>query len=104
MRSWGILGLYDHSSGVEMDAEWAEDTAWRRTHGQNYLTWGDFEAKKNERFNCPFFTFFIVSACTVMMFNSFLVNGWRIEPLSANPMIGQSAETLLRLGAKDSCF
>ena len=37
-----------------------------------------------------------------MMFTSIYLNDWSFEPLSINPMIGPSAETLLRLGAKDS--
>ncbi|EED89582.1 predicted protein, partial [Thalassiosira pseudonana CCMP1335] len=36
------------------------------------------------------------------MFAALSVNGWKFEPLSVNPMIGPSAETLLRLGAKES--
>mmetsp|Transcript_21802 Transcript_21802/g.43798 ORF Transcript_21802/g.43798 Transcript_21802/m.43798 type:complete len:670 (+) Transcript_21802:268-2277(+) len=102
VKPWGILGLYDHLAGVRIDVEWAEDAAWRRKHGHPYLTWVDFESTKNEGFNRPFFTFLIVSACTAMMFTSFLVNDWRFEPISVNPMLGPSAETLLRLGAKDS--
>jgi len=54
------------------------------------------------RFNRPFFTFLVVSACTAMMVTSIYLNGWKFEPLSVNPMIGPSAETLLKLGAKDS--
>jgi membrane associated rhomboid family serine protease len=30
------------------------------------------------------------------------VNGWQIEPLSINPMIGPSAETLIKVGAKQT--
>lgn len=37
-----------------------------------------------------------------MMFTSIYLNDWSFEPISVNPMIGPSAETLLRLGAKDS--
>ena len=37
-----------------------------------------------------------------MMVTSIYLNGWKFEPLSVNPMIGPSAETLLKLGAKDS--
>jgi membrane associated rhomboid family serine protease len=37
-----------------------------------------------------------------MMFTSIFVNEWKFEPLDVNPMIGPSAETLVRLGAKDS--
>eukprot|EP00985_Skeletonema_marinoi_P010439 scaffold4904_cov77-Skeletonema_marinoi.AAC.5 len=101
-RPWGILGLYDHLSGVKVDVEWAEDAAWRRQNDQPYQTWGDFEKAKNKGLNSPFFTHFTVSVCTAMMIASLQVNGWRFEPLAVNPMIGPSAETLLKLGAKDS--
>ncbi|KAL3794372.1 hypothetical protein HJC23_012909 [Cyclotella cryptica] len=101
-KPWGILGLYDHLAGVRVDVEWAEDAAWRRLNGKPYLTWGDFESHKNSGNNRPFFTYFIVSMCTSMMFAAWFVNGWRFEPITVNPMIGPSAETLLRLGAKDS--
>jgi membrane associated rhomboid family serine protease len=30
------------------------------------------------------------------------MNGWTVEPLDTNPMIGPSAETLIQMGAKDS--
>lgn len=36
-RPWGILGLYDHLSGIRVDVEWAEDAAWRRLNGQPYV-------------------------------------------------------------------
>jgi membrane associated rhomboid family serine protease len=102
VKPWGILGLYYHLSGVRIDVEWAEDAAWRRMNGKPYLTWGDFETLKSTGNNRPFFTYTVVSFCTAMMFAAWFVNGWHFEPLSVNPMIGPSAETLLRLGAKDS--
>ena len=102
MKLWGILGLYDHLSGVKIDVEWAEDAAWRRLNCKPYLTWGDYEIAKNKGYNRPFFTYFVVSMCTAMMFAAWFVNGWEFEPISVNPMIGPSADTLLRLGAKDS--
>ena len=101
-RPWGILGLYDHLSGVKVDVEWAEDAALRRQRNQPYQTWGDFEKAKNKGLNSPFFTHFTVSVCTAMMIASLQVNGWKFEPIAINPMIGPSAETLLKLGAKDS--
>jgi membrane associated rhomboid family serine protease len=36
------------------------------------------------------------------MVASIALNGWKVEPLDVNPMIGPSAETLIRMGAKDS--
>ena len=81
-KPWGILGLYDHLSGVKLDVEWAEDAAYRRKHKQPYLTWGDYETAKNQGFNRPFFTYTVVAACTAMMVASMMMNGWRFEPLS----------------------
>jgi len=38
--------------------------------------------------------------CTVCLILSIGVNDWKVEPLSVNPMIGPSAETLIKVGAK----
>lgn len=101
-RPWGILGLYDHLASIRIDLEWAEDAAWRRVHHEPYLSWQDFEQKRSKGTNRPFFTYFILLFCTVMLIASIGVNGWKVEPLSVNPMVGPSADTLLKLGAKQS--
>lgn len=101
-KPWGILGLYDHLSAIRCDLEWAEDAAWRRQHDEPYLSWTDFEQARAKGYNRPFFTYFILLFCTVMLIASIGLNGWRVEPLSVNPMIGPSAETLLELGAKQT--
>mmetsp|Transcript_1930 Transcript_1930/g.4613 ORF Transcript_1930/g.4613 Transcript_1930/m.4613 type:complete len:505 (-) Transcript_1930:909-2423(-) len=101
-RPWGILGLYDHLASIRIDLEWAEDAAWRRQHDEPYLSWSDFEKARAKGYNRPFFTYFILLFCTVMLIASIAVNGWTVEPLSVNPMIGPSAESLLELGAKQS--
>lgn len=44
---WGIIGLYDHLTGIRTDIEWAEDAAWRRENNEPYLSWSDFEGAKN---------------------------------------------------------
>lgn len=98
----GVLGLYDHLVGIRLDLEWAEDAAWRRDNQEPYLSWVDFEITRKEGFNRPFFTYFLLLVCTVMLIVSIGMNGWAIEPLNVNPMIGPSADTLLRLGAKDT--
>ena len=36
------------------------------------------------------------------MIISIALNGWKVEPLSVNAMIGPSAQTLVKMGAKDS--
>ncbi|KAL9179853.1 hypothetical protein ACHAXT_007823 [Thalassiosira profunda] len=101
-RPWGILGLYDHLAGIRLDVEWAEDAAWRRTHKEPYLSWTDFQQTRDKGFNRPFFTYLLLVVCTAFLIASYGVNGWQVEPLSVNPMIGPSAETLLKMGAKQT--
>lgn len=95
----GIYGLYDHLAGIRTDVEWAEDAAWRRHHGEPYLSWSDFDGCKNAGLNKPFFVYFTISICTVMLVISIFMNGG-FEESSVNPMIGPSSETLINLGAK----
>jgi membrane associated rhomboid family serine protease len=99
-QPWGIIGLYDHLSGIRTDIEWAEDAAWRREHGEPYLSWQDFENAKDSGLNQPFFTYIIMTVCTICLIISIGVNGWRVEPLTVNPMIGPSAQSLIDMGAK----
>jgi len=101
-RPWGILGLYDHLAAIRIDVEWAEDAAWRRANGDSYLSWVDFDASKKRGVNRPFFTYFLLFACTINIIITVAVNGWTVEPLSVNPMIGPSKETLILMGAKYS--
>jgi membrane associated rhomboid family serine protease len=67
-----------------------------------YLAWADFDASKKEGLNRPFFTYFLLFTCSVTLIVSFALNGWTVEPLDVNPMIGPSADTLIKMGAKDS--
>lgn len=101
-RPWGILGLYDHLAGIRLDVEWAEDAAFRRANKEPYLSWKDFQTTRDNGWNRPFFTYFLLSSCTAVLVVSFWLNGWEVEPLSVNPMIGPSAETLLKMGAKQT--
>jgi len=91
---------YDHLQGIRTDIEWAEDAAWRRENNEPYLSWVDFEDGRKQGLNRPFFTYIVLVVCTAMLIASIGVNGWTVEPLSVNPMIGPSAETLNKLGAK----
>jgi len=101
-RPWGILGLYEHLSAIRNDLEWAEDAAWRRDHSEPYLSWNDFDDSRDTGFNKPFFTYILLFICTITLIASIGLNGWKVEPLSVNPMIGPSAETLILMGAKDT--
>lgn len=101
-RPWGIIGLYDHLTGIRTDVEWAEDAAWRRDNNEPYLSWADFENAKDTGFNQPFFTYIVMLVCTVCLVVSIGLNGWKFAPLNVNPMIGPSAETLIKMGAKQT--
>ena len=67
-----------------------------------YVSWADFEASKKNGIHRPFFTYFLLLSCTIVLIVSIALNGWKVEPLNVNTMIGPSAETLILMGAKDS--
>jgi membrane associated rhomboid family serine protease len=66
------------------------------------LSWADFDAGKQNGVNRPFFTYFLLFTCTILLIVSIVVNGWQVAPLDVNPMIGPSPETMIRMGARDS--
>jgi membrane associated rhomboid family serine protease len=102
-KPWGIYGLYAHLSDIRADLEWAEDAAYRRQRGQPYLSWRDFDKSRDKGLhNRPLFTYGVLALCTIMMFVTFGVNGWKFEPLNVNPLIGPSSETLIKCGARDT--
>jgi membrane associated rhomboid family serine protease len=101
-RPWGILGLYDHLASVRIDCQWAEDSALRRANGDSYRSWAEFDESKKGGSNRPYFTYFLLFVCTAIMIVSIALNGFKVEPISDNPMIGPSAQTLIKMGAKDS--
>jgi membrane associated rhomboid family serine protease len=102
-KPWGIFGLYAHLSDIRADLEWAEDAAWRRQRGEPYLSWSDFEKSRDKGIhNRPLFTYGIIFLCTIMLFVTFAVNDWKIEPLNVNPLIGPSSDTLVKCGARQT--
>ena len=102
-RHWGIFGLYAHLSDIRADLEWAEDAAWRRQRSEPYLSWTDFEKGRDKGFNNrPWFVYSMLAICTIMMIVTIGVNGWKLEPLNVNPLMGPSSETLINVGARQS--
>jgi membrane associated rhomboid family serine protease len=101
-KRWGIFGMYAHLESVRTDLEWAEDAAWRRDANQPYLNWTDFEQARKQNSIKPWFTYSFIIVCTFMLFVEFAVNGWKVESLKINPMIGPSAQTLIHVGARDT--
>jgi membrane associated rhomboid family serine protease len=102
VRPWGIFGLYAHLDTVRIDLEWAEDAAWRRVHGEPYLNWADFDQAARRATPRPKWTLAVIAVCTIMLVVELAVNDWKIEPLSENPMLGPSRDTLIRVGARDT--
>ena len=96
----GIYGMYAHLADLRIDLEWSEDAAWRRNHGHPYLSWSDFDKSRQGFRNRPWFTYFIIVLCTVMLLVEFGLNGWKVEPLSVNPLIGPSAQAMVNAGAR----
>ena len=103
LRPWGIYGLYAHLSDIRADLEWAEDAAWRRRRNKPYLSWKDFDSAHDKGLHSrPYFTCGVMMLSTIMMFVILGVNGWKFEPLTINPLIGPSSETLIACGARDT--
>ncbi len=67
-----------------------------------YVRWCDFVESKNGATNRPYFAYGVLFICTISLIISIWINDWAFESMSINPSFGPSAETLLRMGAKDS--
>jgi hypothetical protein len=101
-HKWGIFGLYAHLSNVRIDLEWSEDAAWRRTNGKPYLSWSDFDAMQVKHPARKWFTYTVIAVCSVMLIVEFGLNDWKVEPLNVNPLIGPSAEAMVKSGARET--
>lgn len=97
-RSCGIIGLFDHLTGVRIDLKWAENAAFCQMKNLPYPTWSDYH--RREQFQkTPIFTYTMIGIITATMICSFYLNGWKIAPLRENPMCGPTAQVLLDMGA-----
>jgi len=123
-QAYGIYGLYGHLSDIRADLEWAEEAAWRRQRQLPYLSWRDFEHSVSSGggskgtgeaggggapWCCttiygkrPWFTYLMMFLCTIMMVVTLGVNGWRLEPMTINPLWGPSSDTLIQCGARET--
>jgi len=101
-KPYGIAGMYTNLSDIRMDLRWAEDTSWRRERNLPYVRWADYEEARLNGLIRPYFTYVALIANTAMTVYTFHLNGWRVEPLGVNPLIGPSAEALLDAGALQS--
>lgn len=103
-RPYGILGLYQHLGDVRGDYDWARTAVRRRKQQKPYLAWSAYQELKKLRHHrqtqtLRWFANGLFLASTVLLLLSIAMNGWRMESMSVNPMVGPSAASLLRLGA-----
>lgn len=101
-RPWymaGIFGLFMHLAEVRIDLAWAENAAYRRTTGQPYMSWHEFDDKCQTRFSRPIFVFFLILISTFMMFYTMYLSDWTFAPLHVNLAFGPSPQALLQAGA-----
>jgi membrane associated rhomboid family serine protease len=101
-KPFGVVGFFASLSDVRVDLRWAEDAAWRREHGEPYVSWADFEAEKARGLGRPYLTYFLVIACSAMMLVAFHVGGWKFETFDVNPLAGPNAGALLKVGAMNT--
>ncbi|CAB9525445.1 Inactive rhomboid protein 1 [Seminavis robusta] len=102
-RPWGILGMFDHLSGIRDDLQWAEHAAARRAQQEPYVGWADY-MKDHERnyHRLPVFVIAVTIISTVMFIYTMSLADWKFAPPKVNPMIGPPPEALLEAGALNS--
>lgn len=74
----------------------------RHANGEPYQSWADFDAQTRTGRNRPYCTYVLLVVCSGIMVASIAVNGWTVESLDVNPMVGPSADTLILMGAKEA--
>ena len=95
----GSFGLSQFLSDLQLDLEWAEDAAWRRTNGKVYLSWSDFQAIHKQTLQPTYFVYGMMSLSTILLVVSFFLNDWEFAPVSVNPLFGPNPDVLFRMGA-----
>jgi membrane associated rhomboid family serine protease len=99
INPYGILGLFRNLSDIRSDLLWAQDAVHRRDTAKPYVAWIDYYRKEEKGLHFPYFSAIMTLTSVFMMILAFDRNGWQIESLHVNALIGPSPEVLLRLGA-----
>jgi membrane associated rhomboid family serine protease len=73
-----------------------------RQHKSSHITWEEFDEQQDVSWHTPKITIPIMIICTLVLVLSFILNGWKFEPLSVNPVLGPSSDVLIMLGAKST--
>jgi membrane associated rhomboid family serine protease len=97
-KPYGIIGLYTNLADIRADLLWAGDTAKNLEQHLPYIRWETFELKRR-RLIQAYFTYTILLASAVTMVLAFRENGWAIEPLQENILVGPTSQVLLDMGA-----
>ena len=101
-RPIGVFGLFYYLTSLRTDLAWANNAAWRRDHGEPFLSWTDFAHLNGKTKVLPVFTSFMVMACSISLVIGFWLNHWKFAPVHVNPMFGPSPEVLIEMGALDT--
>ena len=101
-RPLGIIGLFNNIADIRSDMVWAQDAAYRRQHNKPYISWEDYYKKEQNGLVRPYFTYVFLLSNIILMVLAFYLNEWTIEPMDVNPMLGPTADVLIRLGALDT--
>lgn len=99
---WGILGMFEFLTGIRLDIAWADENFRREEEGRRHFSWKKYNAEKSAMIKRPYFTYFLMLVCTIVLIYSMKLNNWKFESLKINPMLGPSAEVLVYLGAKNT--
>jgi membrane associated rhomboid family serine protease len=95
----GIYGLYKYVTHLRTDIAWVERTSEQRAEGETPESWKIHVLFDGWETRLPWFSWIFAFLCTIMLVISIAMNGWKLEKLSANPMLGPSFDVLLDLGA-----
>jgi len=102
----GIISIYDREK-MNCAFEIPPPTVWGGgvdgTGGTNDKTAElDYNIYRDSTSITPWFVYVLLMTCSVIFVVSFWVNSWQVEPLSNNPMIGFSYDTMVAMGSLDA--
>jgi membrane associated rhomboid family serine protease len=100
-RSFGIYGLFQYVTELQLDLEWTEDAAWRRLNMKESFPWIEFQRVHKRKYRQPYFCYLLLVIWTVTLGLSLAFNEFNVAPLSENPFYGPPVQVLRDLGAVD---
>ena len=98
------MGLFWYIADMRLDLEWVGDTAWRRAnHPWMVVPRRNFsQLHFHYDIRSTYFVYVIQFVFVILMIVAMYLNDWKFKPIHVNPLLGPSAEVLLKLGALNS--